>query len=387
MNPQVITIENASYYVSNEVYVIDPAFFPGCQINMRLMIEKKNLSTNDYIFAYVKNEKWVVSNMKYARAKLLLTTEWVENNVPKMIIHMRRNTLNKGITLKPEQVLNEDVNDLYDAPPAPEILYLEDEEMFKDDKGNCLDIEVRGDRDHKNCYFKVKDISIAFDIPRLHDVLLNKDRGYNNIHYHFFTIDKPISDGNHKTKKELYLTYKGLLKVLYSSRSGNAESFQDWAEETLFTVQMGTYEQKDKLVSKIKGVSYDTIQELFSINAREMPCVYLTALNTVDVLRNEMKIDMCYPNDAIVYKYGKTASFAQRKNGHNQEYKKLDDITDKKLVYYTIIDPLYITKAETEISSMLEDYKIKWDGHDELVIITKEKMKNVKLMYENVGIK
>ena len=388
MNPQIITIENVNYYVSNEVYVIDPAFFPGCQINMRLIIEKKNLSPNDYIFAYVKNEKWVVSTMKYARAKLLLTTEWVENNVPKMIINMRKNniSLNKSIEKVNDTV--EDVNDLYDAPPAPVILHLEDEEMFKDNKGNCLDIEVRGQRDHKKCYFKVKDVSIAFDMPNLYTILLHKDKGYvNELHYKYFTNTILTIAQKDKTKKELYLTYKGLLKVLYSSRSGNAESFQDWAEETLFAVQMGTPEQTDNLISKIKGVSYDTIQELFSINAREMPCVYLTALNTVEVLRDEMKIDMCHPDDAIVYKYGKTGSFAKRKNGHNQEYKKLDHLIDKKLVYYTIIDPLYIAKAETELSSMMEDYKIRWDSHDELVIITKEQMKNVKLIYENVGIK
>jgi hypothetical protein len=163
--------------------------------------------------------------------------------------------------------------------------------------------------------------------------------------------------------------------------------FQDWAEETLFTVQMGTIEQKDKLVSKLKGVSYESIQELFSINAREMPCIYLTALNTVEVLRDEMKIDSCYANDAVVYKYGKTTSFETRKNGHNQEYKKIEHLLDKKLVLFTYIDPLYITKAENEISSMLNDYKMNWDNHDELVIITKEKMKNIKIMYENIGIK
>lgn len=390
MNPQIITIENVNYYVSNEVYVLDPSFFPGCQINMRLMIDKKNLNASDYAFGYIKNEKWILSNMKYARAKLLLTTEWVENNVPKMIIHMRKNNIP---SVKPE--LNEqDIIDLYDAPPAPPILQLDDTEMFKDNKGNCLDIEVRGERDHKKCFFKVKDVSIAFDMPNLNSSLLHKNNDTEtnnkyliNLHYKYFTITNMGIPHLNKIKKELYLTYHGMLKVLFNSRSGNAELFQDWATETLFTVQMGMIEQKDKLVSKLKGVSYESIQELFSINAREMPCIYLTALNTVEVLRDEMKIDSCYANDAVVYKYGKTTSFETRKNGHNQEYKKIEHLLDKKLVLFTYIDPLYITKAENEISSMLNDYKMNWDNHDELVIITKEKMKNIKIMYENIGIK
>lgn len=396
MNPQIITLENTTYYLSNEVYVVDPSFFPGCQINMRLMIDKKKLNSNDYTFAYIKNEKWVVSNMKYARAKLLLTTEWVENNVPKMIIQMRKKSINPLISK--EIITNdEDVNDLYDAPLAPPILYLNDDEMFKDNKGNCLDIEVRGERHPKNCYFRVKDVIIAFDMPNLNSSLLHKDRGYiNDLHYKYFT---PIRMGNahldnsktgnlgNKIVKELYLTYIGMLKVLFNSRSGNAELFQEWATDTLFTVQMGTTEQKNKLVAKIKGVSYDTIQELFSINAREMPCVYLTALNTVEVLRNEMNIDMSHANDSIVYKYGLTHSFETRKNGHNQEFKKIDHLMDKKLVYYTIIDPLYLSKAEIEIKTMMEDNKIKWDNHDELVIIPNNMMKYVKKIFETIGIK
>jgi hypothetical protein len=80
------------------------------------------------------------------------------------------------------------------------------------------------------------------------------------------------------------LTYKGMLKVLFSSRSGKAENFQDWATDILFRVQLGTTEQKDKLISSIKGVSYNTIQELFSINARQLPCIYLTYFNNVYML-------------------------------------------------------------------------------------------------------
>jgi hypothetical protein len=35
-----------------------------------------------------------------------------------------------------------------------------------------------------------------------------------------------------------------MLKVLFSSRTGNAESFQNWAAKRLFTIQMGTDEMK-----------------------------------------------------------------------------------------------------------------------------------------------
>jgi hypothetical protein len=44
----------------------------------------------------------------------------------------------------------------------------------------------------------------------------------------------------------------------------------------------------------------------------------------------------------------------QRKNGHKSEYKELENLIDMKLVYYTYIDPLYITEAETEINKLIE---------------------------------
>ena len=55
---------------------------------------------------------------------------------------------------------------------------------------------------------------------------------------------QPCSVRKKNVNKELYLTYLGMLKVLFSSRSGNAEMFQEWAFKVLFTVQIGSKEDK-----------------------------------------------------------------------------------------------------------------------------------------------
>jgi len=194
-------------------------------------------------------------------------------------------------------------------------------------------------------------------------------------------------DQKNVSKKELFLTYNGILKVLFTSRSGNAEQFQNWASEILFVHQMGTIEQKDKLLSKIKGVSYDTIQELFSINARTLPCVYLTAFNDVKTLRKLMNISSEYKDDDIVYKFGLTKSFETRKNGHKSEYKDIANLIDMKLVKYTYIYPLYLTDAENELKDKLSDYKINYNNHDELIVIPKNLFKFIEVVYENIGSK
>ena len=221
--------------------------------------------------------------------------------------------------------------------------------------------------------------------------------GYiENKHYKYFICEKTglgINKTSKKSscetavKKVLFLTYYGILRVLFASSSKTTEKFVFWATESLFTLQMGSIEQKDELVSKIKGVSYAAIQELFSINARELPCVYLTAFNTVATLRKEMNIGTNIPDESVVYKFGLTKSFEVRKNGHKSEYKKIDKLIDMKLIQYTYIDPLYISEAENEIKYLLEEYKINWDNHDELVIIPNNMLKFVKTIYENIGMK
>ena len=263
----------------------------------------------------------------------------------------------------------------------------------KDNEGNILEIETRGKREYNKIYFKVKDVATSFNMENLIIIIIDKRKidGYcENIHYKYFNCKK-LATGNNSTcnkyKKELFLTYEGILRVLFVSKNNKTTNFIKWATETLFTCQMGTPEQKNKLVSHIKGVSYETIQELFSINARTLPCVYLTAFNTVKELRNIMNIDSKFQDDSIVYKFGLTKSFESRKNGHKSEYKKLENLIDMKLIYFTYIDVLYISQAELEIKNLLSEYKLEWDNRDELVIIPNNLLKIIKTIYENIGMK
>lgn len=69
------------------------------------------------------------------KAKLLLTKEWVEKNIPKMS--------------------KEEIK--YDIEPVPELLILKDSEKFQDKYNNVLEIETRGVRDPEHCYFKATD--------------------------------------------------------------------------------------------------------------------------------------------------------------------------------------------------------------------------------------
>jgi hypothetical protein len=63
---------------------------------------------------------------------------------------------------------------------------------FKNDNGYFADIEVIGERQYYKCYFKVKDIMEAFEMPNLNrNILDNRYDGHiENVHYKFFIQKK-----------------------------------------------------------------------------------------------------------------------------------------------------------------------------------------------------
>ena len=345
----MITIINNNKYILGDYILINaPIFCKGFR-GVREMIKKKNIEEDKYIFARQKTDNnWIIANGKSTKVDKVFFIESIINSIPELT----NNTIEQNIT---DDKGNE---------KAPPIIYLSDNEKFKDECDNVLEIETRGVRNEDNIYFKVKDIEKQFDMPNLKIHIIDEKASYElNTDYKFFLCEKKTnsfistkkkSNDKPTIKKQLYLTYLGMLRMLFVSRNNKTKHFIKWATNILFAAQLGTLEQKDILVSQIKGVSYASIQELFSINARDMPCVYLTAFNKVSVLRESMNIDSKFMDDDIVYKFGLTKSFEQRKNGHKTEYKKIESLIDMKLIYYTYIDPLYISEAENYIKNLLD---------------------------------
>ena len=102
-------------------------------------------------------------------------------------------------------------------------------------EGNSLEEAIRDD--------------FGFEINNLNETLIDTRNSYKiNIDYKFFFINKSVPNRIIQVKKELYLTYRGLLRVLFVSRSGKVDYFIKWATEKLFTIQMGTKINKEKLV-------------------------------------------------------------------------------------------------------------------------------------------
>ena len=76
------------------------------------------------------------------------------------------------------------------------------DEKFKGNEGDIIERKVN------NIYFKVKDVMSGFNMDRLNDIIIDKNKCYNeNIDYKYYMINYTNS-GNKQIKKELYLTYR-----------------------------------------------------------------------------------------------------------------------------------------------------------------------------------
>jgi hypothetical protein len=86
--PNIISINNNNYYNAKELYAYDKVYFYGCGRSIRLIIDKKSINNDNYIYAsYNKKKGWTVytdEDKLNNKAKLLLREEWVINNVAKM---------------------------------------------------------------------------------------------------------------------------------------------------------------------------------------------------------------------------------------------------------------------------------------------------------------
>lgn len=186
--------------------------------------------------------------------------------------------------------------------------------------------------------------------------------------------------------KRLFLTYQGMLRVLFTSRSGAANRFVKWATETLFAVHLGTDNQKNKLIGKMKGVDSKTVKEVFNKSSRKLPCVYLFSLGKIKDVRKTFDVPSSFNDNDTLYKYGKSIDLEQRTNQHKVTYGTMKSVA-LSLIIYEYIDPLFISDAENNIANFfnVSTMKLNHSTYNELVIIPDKQMSKIKTLYLNTA--
>lgn len=197
---------NIYYYRIEDIKTIIPSYFKGCR-STRNIITKKSIPPNHYLFYYVKDRNLVPSTITYRRSKLLLTIEWVQNNIPafKQNYHIQTP---KNIHVPKILNTKEDItpnNNIIIEEDAPPLLELDDEQKFKDNEGNVYEVEVRGERHYEKIYFNVNDVAKYLQMDNLRNSVLKKNRSYELIeHYKYF---KCFNSRDIVPTNKLYFTY------------------------------------------------------------------------------------------------------------------------------------------------------------------------------------
>ena len=418
-NLQLQTIDNVEYYIADNLKIINPNYFYGTSKTIRAVIERKKIPANEYVFANIFRKEWKTCDISSKKAKLLISKNWSNayilntisvnresenNNLPENNNLLENNNLPEINNLHEINNLPE-INDLSEdninvintdqLEPLPPLLFLDNSEKFRDTNGNIFDIEVRGEKHKDKIYFKCSDISKAFEICNLTSSLRHPTSGYElNVHFKRFKKHKDRVNYTILTHKpSLYLTYEGVLRVLFVSRSGKARHFMNWATDKLFTIQMGTEESKEELGTDILGISIKSFRAVFKRHGTKngFPCIYLLKLGSVGILRETFNISQEIDDKLIVYKYGFTKNMEKRLEQHNDDYGKMPNVK-MSLEYYHFIDPAYVNDAEGSLRAFFKglnkNLKVKdinEKGRNELVALNKDEIHIMKEQYGYIG--
>jgi len=371
ISQMAIQLNDHKYLPADYVVSMCPVWCKGAR-NGREFVRRAQIPADQYIYARETDGVWQITEGKSAkRDKVIILETYI---------------VQRAEYIAETAEHDDNPNRLADAPC---IVELDDSEKFTDDQGNVMEIETRGTRHYDGIYFRVTDVAKCFNMDNLRDTICAKNTQYTEktdyVYFSCTTQTPSVKDKKPKKTRKLFLTYEGILRVLFISKSGNTRCFVKWATEKLFTIQMGTTKQKQTLASKVLGVSAQAVREVFRTSSTSIPSIYLFVLGTVKQLRCIMHIDQKYPDDALVCKYGFTIDLPRRTAEHTKTYGAIQGV-ELSLKHHSYIDPMYISQAEADLTEFFGalDIRFKYEKYDELVIIRPNLFKMIASQYKHL---
>lgn len=278
------------------------------------------------------------------------------------------------------------------------IIELEDHEKFVDNE-KIFDIEIRGERSPTKILFKVEDIARLFEMSTLAKDMVIKEFYQEGVHYvilstkpdssekrlNLFSPKPDSSASTHGKNRRAFLTWFGLFKVLFASRSGNEyrHKMATWVMNTMFVHQFGSTTERKLLA--------DTLT-MYKTCLNGTSGVYLVRIGKVKDLRISMKISKdAYPSNfdnAFIYKYGRANDVLRRFSEHcaAKHYGAYSDTIE--LSWFVILPSEKEKKAEGVLAGYFTDRNLKFDFtdnsgkcHTELAIIKHDELQGVREEY------
>ena len=229
---------------------------------------------------------------------------------------------------------------------------------------------MRGERKHDKIYFKVNDLMNVFENKNLHDNIIDKRSSYiGNEDYHFF-INPDTGSSQEQAKKELFVSYNGLMKIINNSKKGIAKQFKKYIDEVVFSSFWGTQDQKIETCKKILNVDAEQLKSLMSKTSADICCLYL-----IDIKKNDTE-----GHDINLYKYGFTEKIKRRFVEHIKTFG--NNIT---LDQFIMIPKNMLSQAETEFKNCISNYSIPHNESDEIIKLNKNSYGNIKNIFKVIS--
>lgn len=362
-------------------------YFTGCK-TIRRCVDKHGIPDDKCL--YMKNG--TVFEKKYKTADLYIEEEYAKVNILDVeALKRKKQELKDAKKKKKIEQKKYDDNDIANAPP---IIHLQENEMFQDEHGDPMPIEVRGEKTMDGSYFKAYDVGKAFNYNKINDTILftNSDFVYRK-HYIYFQVETPINSGgfprdSNDTKRTLYLTYIGVMKVLFGARGDKAERFTTWATRIIFTMQMGAPQQRQELAANALEMNVNEMRTLLSTFGDDLSGLYLFKIGNVESLSQKYNIDTqkWSVNDGV-YKFGKTKNIDERYLHHLKKYPNKKQQLKHQL--FRLVDPMFLSQAETDLIACFRMMKVliteqNDDNDTELVILSEDNITNIRKLFDQI---
>lgn len=295
-----------------------------------------------------------------------------------------------------------------------QLIQLEDNEQFRDSDGNIFNIEVRGERTKTGIRFKAKNIEKYFGIDDLVKRMMRRDRespytlgddyviqecilrpnGEKNTSEESFlhTNSGKITCSDY-TQHDIFLTLRGLLQVVFTSKSGNANKdiMLDWIVSLVYTHKFGSKEERVELA---KDLTKDFSKHMLN---KRISGLYYVDLGELNDLYDSMHIsrDQYPPNEygmCRIAKFGLSSNIFDRVKDHKNKtngYGRWSNKIEHK--WSVMLSPSQLSNAETHLATMLKanDFKMSYidpigKNHDELVLVHPNKETKIKNIYRDL---
>lgn len=411
---------------------VNPPFFAGCGkvgTNVRPAIVRNAIPREDLLFI----DRNTVSNARNTRAQPYVLDEYAREwilDTERYDAHRAKIKAKAAADRQAALVITRIERKAYDPKDIevlPPIVRLSEDQGFRDAEGLRHNIDMRGTCSLEGIAFNALDLQRAFGIGRVYDIVPKPKSDYEvGRHYRWYATDPseirttttyvcggeknalgdPQNDlgankamgisptpvhTNTVSNKHLYLTYLGVVKLLFCSRSKRVDEFQNWAINVLFTHQFGDQDAKDHLAADLLGVKHKAVSDAFRSSFKEIPCIYLMEIGPVAAIRThfEQHPEETAPNlegladHHVLYKFGVTKDLARRHKEHLALYGKW--ARSFKCKHFLYVDATYRNRAETHIKRFfkLAGMWVNDAKYDELAAIPTERMVELRQCFND----